>query len=331
MRLCGHAATSEVELLMPCGTVTRIPILYARLAEDGCSATAGVRKDAGDDADVTDGLEVQAIVSWTGGEGVTFAAGEGVGSVTRPGLQIPPGEPAINPVPRQMIAAAVRAITPRGLRVEIAIPGGRDIAQKTFNPRLGIVGGLSILGTTGIVRPYCTKALHDALKCTLSVAAACGLSALVLVPGNIGAKAARRHFTLQDPQVVETGNEWGFLLDQLASYSFRSLMILGHPGKLAKLADNQWDTHSARSTQATGVVERLSVEILGHAAASSPTVEGMFAAMPPDERKPLADALAGRIRLAASARTQGRLPVAVFLVNMAGDCLGADGDFSPWQ
>ena len=96
---------------------------------------------------------------------MTFAAGEGVGTVTKPGLQVPPGEPAINPVPRRMIAEAVRQVTSRGVRVEIAIPGGKEVAAQTFNPRLGIEGGLSILGTTGIVRPYCTRALRDALKC----------------------------------------------------------------------------------------------------------------------------------------------------------------------
>ena len=144
-----------------------------------------------------------------------FVAGEGVGTVTKPGLQVPPGEPAINPVPRQMILAAIRDVTARGVRVEISLPGGREIAAKTFNPRLGIEGGLSILGTTGIVRPYCTRALQDALKCTLDVAAACGVTAPVLVPGNIGASAARRHFSLREEQVIEAGNEWGFVLDLL--------------------------------------------------------------------------------------------------------------------
>ena len=120
-------------------------------------------------------------------QGVTFVAGEGVGTVTKPGLQVPPGEPAINPIPRRMIVAAVREITARGVRVEISLPGGREIAAKTFNPRLGIEGGLSILGTTGIVRPYCTRAVRDALTCALDVAAACGVTAPVLVPGNIGA------------------------------------------------------------------------------------------------------------------------------------------------
>jgi cobalt-precorrin-5B (C1)-methyltransferase len=274
--------------------VLRVPIVYAR-RDSGNSATAAVRKDAGDDADVTHGLEILATVSRTDDGQTTLVAGEGVGIVTKPGLQVPPGQPAINPVPRQMILAAVRSVTPAAVRVEISIPGGREIAQRTFNPRLGIEGGLSILGTTGIVRPYCTKALHDALRCSLDVAEACGVSALVLVPGNIGAKAARRQFTLRDEQLIEAGNEWGFLLGELPRRAFRSLLLAGHPGKLAKLAEGQWDTHSSRSQQATHLVERLLGEVLGHAGPQSPTVEGIFAAIADAERTALGNELARRI------------------------------------
>ncbi len=222
-----------------------------------------MRKDAGDDPDVTDGLEVRVTLSWDDAAEATFVAGEGVGTVTKPGLQVPPGEPAINPVPRQMILDAIRDVTPRGVRVEISVPGGREIAAKTFNPRLGIVGGLSILGTTGIVRPYCTRALHDALRCTLDVAAACQVTAPVLVPGNVGARAARRHFSLRDEQLIEVGNAWGFIVDLLAQRAFSAVLLAGHPGKLAKLAAGQWDTHSARSSQATLYLGRLCPEVLG--------------------------------------------------------------------
>ena len=168
---------------MPGGQTIRVPIVSAAPCGDGTAALAAVRKDAGDDADATHGLEVVATVAWSPQEGVSFAAGDGVGTVTKPGLQVPPGQPAINPTPRRMIAAAVREVTPRGVRVEIAIPGGREVARRTFNPRLGIEGGLSILGTTGIVRPYCTRALCDALKCAFDVAAACGVRAPVAGAG----------------------------------------------------------------------------------------------------------------------------------------------------
>ena len=329
--LAGRPFPAEVEVSLPSGQTIRVPILDVRLTSDGSGATASVRKDAGDDPDVTHGLEIRATVSWTESTDVTFAAGEGVGTVTKPGLQVAPGQPAINPGPRRMIAQAVRQVTPRGVRAEITIPGGQHVAAQTFNPRLGITGGLSILGTTGIVRPYCTKAICDALKCSLDVASACGVAALVLVPGNIGAKAARETYSLGDEQVIEVGNQWGFVLDRLASYPFQNLLIVGHPGKLAKLAQQQWDTHSSRSDQASHYVAQLGREILGCSVPENATTEGVFASLASPERKTLADALAAQVRSAVSDRIANRLPAAVLLVDMAGQCLGTDGDLSPWQ
>ena len=328
--LAGEVAPHEVQLQLPSGETTRVPIVGVECIRGSTAATAIVRKDAGDDPDVTHGLEVRVTVSWDDAGDVTFVAGEGVGTVTKPGLQVPPGQPAVNPVPRQMIAAAVREVTSRGVRVEIGIPGGREIAARTFNPRLGIEGGLSILGTTGIVRPYCTRALHEALKCAVNVAAACQVAAPVLVPGNIGARAASRHFSLRDEQLIEAGNEWGFLLDLLPGRDFLAVLLVGHPGKLAKLAAGQWDTHSARSSQATHYLDALCSQVVGHPAPNCPTTEGMFASLAPPERTQLANALADRVRSAVTARLANRLPVAVFLVDMAGQRLGTDGDLSPW-
>jgi cobalt-precorrin-5B (C1)-methyltransferase len=356
--LGGGPAPSEVELRLPGDVPLGVPILFARRSGAG-AATASVRKDAGQDADVTHGMEVRATVAWDAADGVTLAAGEGVGTVTKPGLQVPPGQPAINPVPREMIAAALREVTARGVRAEIAIPGGRQMAQKTFNPRLGITGGLSILGTTGFVRPRSTRALHEALRCALRVAAACGVKAPVLVPGNIGAKAARQHFVLREEQVIEAGNAWGFLLDEAVatpsplplgegSSAFRGVLLVGHPGKLAKLAAGQWDTHSSRSAAATQYLGDLWAEVLGLPVSPSPpgtrarvplpvgegriaTVEGMLAALAAGQRDSLAAELARRVRQAVARRIHDRAGVAVLLVDMAGRRLGADGDFSPWQ
>jgi len=329
--LAGGVAPREVELCLPSGEALRVPILYVESRQNPAAATAAVRKDSGDDPDVTDGLEVRVTLSWDDGAEATFVAGEGVGTVTKPGLQVPPGQPAINPVPRQMIVRAIRDVTSRGVRVEIGVPGGRQVAAKTFNPRLGIAGGLSILGTTGIVRPYCTRALRDALRCTLDVAAACQVTAPVLVPGNIGARAARRHFSLREEQLIEVGNEWGFVLTLLPPRAFAAVLLLGHPGKLAKLAADQWDTHSARSGQAAAYLGRLCPEVLGRPVPDSTTAEGVFAALAPPQKKTLADELAKRIRAAIMSRIGNRLPVAVYLIDMAGECLGTDGDYSPWQ
>jgi cobalt-precorrin-5B (C1)-methyltransferase len=314
-----------------------VPVLRAGVSVDPAStpttATAAVRKDAGDDPDVTDGLEIVATVSWNDGSEVTFSAGEGVGTVTKPGLQVPPGQPAINPVPRRMILAAVRQVTSRGLHVQIAIPGGREIAGRTFNPRLGIAGGLSILGTTGIVRPYCTRALHDALRCAVDVAVACGQTALVLVPGAIGARAARARFSLGDQQLIEVGNAWGFVLDLLPRHSWRALLLVGHPGKLAKLAAGQWDTHSRRSDPPLGLLAELCGTGVGGpgSGVGATTTEGLFAALDERRRKEVGNALAARIRRAVADRLQAVWPVAVLLVNMSGQTLGCDGDLSPWR
>jgi cobalt-precorrin-5B (C1)-methyltransferase len=358
--LSGGAAPAAVDLRLPGGQTIRVAVASAAATADGLAAVAAVRKDAGDDPDVTHGLAVVATLAWSGDEEVTFAAGDGVGTITKPGLQVPPGQPAINPVPRRMIAAAVREVTSRGVRIELAIPGGRDIARRTFNPRLGIAGGLSILGTTGIVRPYCTRALHEALRCGLDVAAACGVRAPVLVPGNIGAKAARRHFSLADEQLIEVGNAWGFVLDLLVQRErgqshfreakigtvpvFDAVLLLGHPGKLAKLAQGQWDTHSARSPAAVPAVARLHQEVLGRLAAESPTIEGIFAALESAEKTRLAQRLAADVQDAVvrrlsplptnlrSAEGDQNFPrVAVCLVDMAGGLLGTAGDLIPWQ
>jgi cobalt-precorrin-5B (C1)-methyltransferase len=330
MVLAGQTAPARVGLVLPEGQAIEVPILYARSAAGG-RAVAAVRKDAGDDPDVTDGLDIVVTVWPAAGAEMEFFAGEGVGIVTKPGLQVPPGQPAINPVPRQMMAAAVAQVTSRPLAVEVAIPGGRAVAARTFNPRLGIVGGLSILGTTGIVRPYLRKAVQESLKCALDVAAACGVRRPALVPGRIGAKAARSHFALHDEQLIEVGNEWGYVLDIARGYPFAAMLVAGHPGKLAKLAAGDWDTHSARSAGALGVLGKVWRQVRGCPLPPSPTVEGVFAALRPSGRKRLADALAARIRAAASERAGGGIPLAVFLANMAGEELGSDGDLSPWR
>ncbi|HEX7579219.1 MAG TPA: cobalt-precorrin-5B (C(1))-methyltransferase CbiD, partial [Thermoanaerobaculia bacterium] len=231
--LAEDLATEEVEIPLPDGQRRRLPVDHVRGTDEG--AEAAVRKDAGDDPDVTNGALITAAVVWIEGNDVEFAAGEGVGTVTKPGLAVPPGKPAVNPVPQRMIREAVREVTFRGVRVTISIDGGRELAAKTFNPRLGIAGGLSILGTTGIVRPFSCSALRETLRCALRVAAATGIRAPVFVPGHIGERAARTHFRVTPEQVVEVGNEWGFAIDEAARQPFAALLMVGHPGKLAKL------------------------------------------------------------------------------------------------
>lgn len=327
--LCRSITSSTVDIPLPDGQRVELPVVRLELTPEG--AFAAVRKDGGDDPDVTHGVLVFAAVELRADSVVSFAAGEGVGTVTRPGLSVPPGEPAINPGPRQMIEAALHEVTANGAMITISIPGGRELAAKTFNPRLGIEGGLSILGTTGRVRAFSHEAMRAALLCGLDVAVASGIQAPVFVPGNIGEKAARSCLRVSDVQVVDVGNEWGVLLDRAREYHVSRLLALGHPGKLAKLWMEQWDTHSSRSPAAVGPLSALACDLFGSAVPESPTVEGVFMGLPLDARTRLAVELCARIRQKVAARLAGHTNVAVALVNMAGDWLGEDGDLTPWR
>ena len=328
--LSGGQAPAQVEIGLPRGE--RVRFVVHVVASDNDLARASVRKFAGDDPDVTDGVDVVASVSWIDGADMVFAAGDGVGIVTKPGLSAPPGEPAINPVPREMIRSAVREVTDRGVKVTISIPGGEILARKTFNPRLGIEGGLSILGTTGLVRPFSCDAIRCSIECALNVSFASGVSAPVLVPGHIGERSAGKHLALSDEQIIEVGNEWGFTLDALRERSRPPfLLVLGHPGKLAKLAENMWDTHSSRSKSAVPIVAKMVFEILGRRLPDSGTVEGIFAALSADERQRVAERLAEKIGSAVTQKLGYGAKVSVVLVNMKGDMLGAWGGLARWQ
>ncbi len=231
---------ARVEIFTPSGKNLLLDVVELAFPE------CGVVKDAGDDPDATDGMMVTASVEIGGTDGViSFAAGPGVGVVTRAGLKIPPGEPAINPVPRRMIESALRDVVgARAARVTISIPGGEETAKRTFNPRLGIVGGLSILGTTGIVKPYNLDSVYESLALELNTFAAAGLTALCLTFGSTGEAAARKAFALPGRCVMQAGNFIGYVLDEALRLKFRRVLICGHPGKLLKVAAGTFYTHN---------------------------------------------------------------------------------------
>jgi cobalt-precorrin-5B (C1)-methyltransferase len=216
-------------------------------------ARASVIKDAGDDPDVTHQAEIVATVRRreTGG-GVRFKAGEGVGTVTLAGLPIPPGEPAINPVPRKMMIEAIQEVaTEHGAsadaEIEISIPGGEALAAKTWNPRLGIVGGLSILGTTGIVVPFSCSAWIHSIHSGIDVARAAGLDHVAGSTGNTSEAAVRSRYTLPDIALLDMGDFAGGLLKYLRDHPIPKLTIAGGFAKLTKLAQGALDLHSSRS------------------------------------------------------------------------------------
>lgn len=204
-------------------------------------------KDSGDDrADITNGAKILARVEIVGGDGsIEFVAGNGVGVVTLPGLKIPPGEPAINPIPREMIRLAVREIIPlKSVRVIISVPGGEALAQRTFNPRLGIVGGISILGTTGIVKPMNESALLESLTLEMSMIHSLGFREVYIAFAGMGENFTRKIFNLNGRNVIQCGNYPGHVLDESATLGFTHAIICGHPGKMLKVAAGNFITHS---------------------------------------------------------------------------------------
>ncbi|MBI5178103.1 MAG: cobalamin biosynthesis protein CbiD [Nitrospinae bacterium] len=324
--LSGDEVKDAVEIPLPDGGRMLVPVAESQLI--GGAAIASVIKDAGDDPDITNGATVTARAEWN--DRFELCGGEGVGTVTKKGLSVPPDEPAINPAPRRMIREAVLEVTDRPVKITIAIPGGAELAQKTFNPRLGIMGGLSILGTTGIVRPYSHPALKESLKCALDVAMANGVNHPVFTAGNIGTRSAKKLFRVSPEQVIEVGNEWGFMLDCARHHDIKGLLAVGHPGKLAKLANGDWDTHSSRSGNATPFVMAVTQRLFAGFHCESPTVEGIFESLSLENASLLGADLSRQIGEAIAKRANGGFPVAIALVNMKEELLGAWGDFSPW-
>jgi cobalt-precorrin-5B (C1)-methyltransferase len=196
------------------------------------------------DPDVTINLEVQAEVQLTGAPDIIITGGDGVGRITKPGLQLPVGEVAINPVPRKMIQHNLEDVLPpgKGAHVTITIPQGREIAHRTMNPRLGIMDGISILGTTGIARSMNSESFQKAKKCQLDVALAEGYRELVFVPGNIGEKLAHKLLDVEDDQIIQMGNLVGYMLEEARKSDLSRLVILGHAGKLVKIAGGIFQT-----------------------------------------------------------------------------------------
>jgi cobalt-precorrin-5B (C1)-methyltransferase len=245
-RLWGGAFPEAVTITLPRGEEPTFPLAHRATGEGW--AEAGIVKDAGDDPDVTHGCLV--IARAEPGEG--FAAGPGVGTVTRPGLPIPPGEPAINPVPREMMRAAVEDAAERhgrspSVRVTVSVPGGEALAARTWNPRLGIEGGLSILGTTGVVRPFSCAAWIASIHRGIDVARASGTPHVAGCTGATSERTVQALHGLPDHAMLDMGDFAGGLLKYLARHPVPRVTIGGGIGKMAKLSQGAGDLHSARS------------------------------------------------------------------------------------
>ena len=244
----------EVEIDTPAGVKLRLKIHHRQLSAD--EAACAVQKDAGDDPDVTNGCYVHAKVKRIFTQTIEIDGGEGVGRVTKPGLQVPVGHAAINPVPRRMIEGAVKEVIGNGcgLKIVISVPEGKALGEKTFNPKLGIIGGISIIGTTGIVRPMSEDAFKTSLLCGLDIAQGIGYETVVLVPGSLGERSTLNLFDIPKDQVIQISNFVGFMLTAAGQRNFKRVILAGHPGKLAKLLRGDFQTHSAVSKPANDIL-----------------------------------------------------------------------------
>ena len=299
--LCRGEEIPVVVIETPAGIAVPIDV-----EEHACGRTwarCAVRKDAGDDPDVTDGVLVYAQVEWCNKPGIHIEGGAGVGRVTREGLDQPVGAAAINSVPRQMIRGQIERVLAsrsdaagsgdalpddggsgvplhpgQGILVTISVPGGEEIARKTFNPRLGITGGISIIGTSGIVKPMSEEAIVASIELELKMLRANGARDLLVVPGNYGRDFAGSELALRADEAVQCSNYFGATLDAACLLGFESVLIVGHLGKMVKVAGGIMNTHSR--------VADCRLEILAaHAAlagASQTTIRQVMAAATTD-------------------------------------------------
>lgn len=250
--LLGEDEISEVELMTPKGILLHLEILDRKRSEN--AASCAVRKDAGDDPDTTNGILVYAkvekfLIRSDMEDRIVIDGGIGVGRVTKPGLSQKVGEAAINPVPRAMILQAVEEIADQyhyegGLKVTISVPEGEKIARKTFNPRLGIVGGISILGTSGIVEPMSEKALIDSIRVEMTQHVAMGEQYMLVTPGNYGADYLREHMELPFEKNIKCSNYVGETIDMAVDMGVKGILFISHIGKFVKVAAGIMNTHS---------------------------------------------------------------------------------------
>lgn len=346
---------SRVTVRLPDGEhYLEVPIESATLQPPW--SCASVRKDAGDDPDQTHRAQIRVRLRPNACGHLVFLRGPGVGLVTQPGLQVAVGQPAINPVPRAMIHAALldlleegepllmgppehhgtetrSASAGNGWDVEVGCENGAEIAQRTFNPRLGIEGGISILGTTGIVEPKSLASFKAAIEVYLRVALAENSSAIVLSPGNLGQRFARNTLQLPLKQIVQMSNFAGFAIDFLqaelarAGRHLETLWLVGHPGKLCKLLLGAWDTHSQNSPSAVPAVLAMAQRItprLVPLCTEAPSVEAVIEKISPHGES---SRLWRALEQALNAEVQKRAPrvqrVETVLFSLNGYALGS--------
>lgn len=326
-----NTPVDRVVIPTPIGIRFEIPVKYSRKISQN-TATATVVKDAGEDVDVTHGIEIKATVQLTNDNKVIIKSGNGVGKVTKPGLQVPIGEAAINPVPQRMIKEAVsEVLSPgKGAIITIEVPEGEKVAEKTMNAKLGIIGGISILGTSGVVKPFSEDACRRSLVPQIDIALSRKYGQIFFVPGSIGERITKQLFKVPDEQIVQTGDFVGYMLDKAVEKNVKDIVLLGHSGKLVKIAAGIFNTHHRMGDARNEV-------IAAHAAASGAdtiTVQNILKSNTTDEAtellnkisltQPTYDRIAQKIYTRVTDRTKGQIKFNIIIVSMDGKVLGTD-------
>jgi len=331
--LLSGSVVENVSITVPKGIVLDLPIEDITIGND--SVTCAVRKDGGDDIDATDGILVYSTVRRKE-SGLAIDGGIGVGRVTRKGLDQPPGNAAINKVPRSMIAEVVKDVSdsfgyPGGLEVEISIPEGEDIATRTFNPRLGIVGGISVLGTSGIVEPMSESALIDTIKVEMRMRKESGESTILVVPGNYGKDFAEEMPGIDADKVVKCSNFVGEMLDYACELGL-DVVLISNLGKLVKVAGGIMNTHSRNADSRMEIMASNAAM----AGAGIDTVRGIMGCISTDDALELLDSeglipkvselLLEKVQYHMNHRTGGKIRTSAVMFSSVYGLLGCTED-----
>ena len=312
-----------VEIFALNGTPLKIPV--ARVEKNSDGIRAEVIKFSGDDPDLTNGASVFTTVRRIFGDEIIFRAGVGVGKITKAGLQLKIGEPAINPGPRKLIQNVAAEFKIGGLEVEISIPNGVELAKKTLNPILGVEGGLSIIGSTGVLRPMSEEAFKNSLVPQIDVARAAGFDELIFVPGKIGETIAKK-IGLPEGAIIQTSNFIGFMLEAAVERQIKKIILCGHLGKLVKVAAGIFHTHNriadgrletlAAYSAAEGLPAQEVQKIL-----DANTTEEAAKIISANHLERVYKKIAARASLRAERYVFGKLKVETILVDYAGNVL----------
>ena len=324
------AAAEKISVETPQRKWLTVPIKKTEKTVFG--ALACVEKDAGDDPDITNGVDIWAEVVLTAKDSaITIRGGKGIGIVTKPGLSTAVGEPAINPGPRWMIERAVQSVFPsgQGVDITISIPAGVELAKRTLNPALGIEGGISVLGTTGIVHPMSEEAWKSSLVPQIRMVKALGHEDIVFVPGKIGQNMAIERYGLPRDQVVQTSNFVGYMLEHAVECGMKRVLLLGHIGKMIKVAGGIFHTHNRMADARLEIMAAYLASI----GAGTDVVRRILACVTTEEALPIIEQngfrhvyrlLAQRATLRAERYIFNGLKVGTVMITLKGDLLGYD-------